>query len=163
MGAGRPREVSLPPNEMILLGEQMLKWVKEHNEILHLSEWYSIEKGFLYNEWKTFIQRPEFIPYYERALAIVGKKYLDKDSKVREGVSQRWQRAYFKDLREREDQDAEEQAQRDAKKALRQNEINAYAEENKELQNENMKLKALLKQTVIDGLHNFRQAEPELS
>jgi len=106
MTVGRPRTVSFSREEMIELGKEMLKWVEENQEdILHLSEWYTIEKMFTYNEWKTFIQREEFIPYYEVCLRIVGKKYLDKNSDVRDSISQRWQRVYFKDLKEEENDD----------------------------------------------------------
>lgn len=91
---------------MIDLGKEMVAFVKANQKtILHLSEWYTIEKGYTYNEWKTFIQREEFIPYYEKALKIVGLKYVAKNSNVRDSISQRWQRIYFGDLREREDAD----------------------------------------------------------
>ena len=56
--------------------------------------------------------RAEFVPYYERAIKMVGMKYLDKTSNVREGISQRWQRVYFKDLRKSEDQDLDAAAAR---------------------------------------------------
>lgn len=111
---GRPRTTSLPPNEMIALGEEMLTWVKI-NKPLHLNEWYSIEKSFLYEEWKCFIRMEEFRPYYERALNLVGRQYLDKESRIRDGISQRWQRIYFRDLREQEDEDADADAQRKQK------------------------------------------------
>ena len=107
MGGGRPRQFSFPPEQMIELGKEMVAYVKQNkNTILHLCEWYTIEKGFTYNEWKNFIQKEEFFPYYEQALKIVGLKYVDKTSNVREGISQRWQRVYFGDLKEQEDQDA---------------------------------------------------------
>jgi hypothetical protein len=109
---GAPRTVSLSPNDMIALGEEMVKWVKEHPDMLHLSQWYTIEKMYIYKEWKTFIQRPEFIPYYEQALKLIGLKYLDKNSNVRDGISQRWQRSYFQDLTEREDKEANEDTDR---------------------------------------------------
>jgi hypothetical protein len=93
---------------MISLGKEMVAFVKANNKtILHLSEWYTIEKGYTYNQWKTFIQRDEFIPYYEQALKIVGLKYVSKNSNVRDSISQRWQRIYFDDLREKEDSDAD--------------------------------------------------------
>ena len=104
----RPRVVSFSEKEMIALGKEMVAYVKANQKtILHLSEWYTIEKGYTYNEWKTFIQRGEFVPYYEQALKIVGLKYVDKKSNVRDSISQRWQRIYFGDLREGEDADAE--------------------------------------------------------
>lgn len=103
----RPRSVSPPPEGMIAWGEEMVKFVKDHPDILHLSEWYTIEKGFTYNEWKTFIVKEEFFPYYEQAMRIIGLKYLDKASKVRDSISHRWQRIYFPDLRQSEDEDFE--------------------------------------------------------
>ncbi len=104
----RPRSVSFSEDEMIKLGEEMVTYVKANKKtILHLCEWYTIEKGFTYNEWKTFIMKVEFLPYYEQALKIVGLKYVDKNSNVRDGISQRWQRIYFGDLKECEDKDAD--------------------------------------------------------
>jgi hypothetical protein len=104
----RPRVFSFSVEEMIALGKEMIEYVKKNKKtILHLSEWYTIEKGFTYNEWKNFIQKDEFFPYYEQALKIVGLKYVDKSSNVRDSISQRWQRIYFGDLREGEDADAD--------------------------------------------------------
>ncbi len=113
MTAGRPRTVTPPPEEMIKLGEEMIEWVKK-NKPLHLSQWYSIEKFITDKTWECMQVAPEFFPYYERALKLVGQQYLDKRSNVREGISQRWQRVYFKDLRKSEDIDAEEEAARKA-------------------------------------------------
>lgn len=111
----RPREFSFSKEVMIALGEEMVQYVKNNRDtILHLSEWYTIEKGFTYNEWKNFIQKEEFFPYYEQALKIVGLKYIDRNSNVRDKISDRWQRIYFGDLREGEDQDAEANEQRKA-------------------------------------------------
>lgn len=115
MAGGRPRTVSFTEEEMIELGEEMVTFVKKNKKtILHLSEWYTIEKGFTYNEWKTFIQKEEFLPYYEQALKIVGLKYMDKNSNVRDGISNRWQRVYFGDLKENEDETADADAARKA-------------------------------------------------
>lgn len=113
MPAGAPRTISLSPPEMVELGKEMVKWIIDNDKvinILHLSEWYTIHKMFTYNQWKTFLQRAEFIPYYEKALKLIGRKYLDKTSNVREGASQRFLRTYFNDLREREDQEAKDSA-----------------------------------------------------
>ena len=115
MGVGAPRTVSLSEIEMIVLGKEMVNFVRYNQKtILHLSEWYTIEKGYTYNQWKTFIQREEFIPYYQQALKMVGLKYLDKKSNVRDSISQRWQRLYFGDLREIEDSDANDNELRKA-------------------------------------------------
>ena len=114
MVAGRPRTTSFSPEEMIELGEEMIEWVLEHNP-LHLSAWYSIHKCFTNKQWDAFQQVPEFLPYYERALHIVGQNYIDKSSNVRDGISQRWQRVYFKDLKRQEDQDLDDAAKRASK------------------------------------------------
>jgi len=116
MAGGRPRHFNYPKEKMIALGEEMVAWVKLNEpKILHLSEWYTIEKGFTYNEYKMFIQREEFLPYYEQAMRIIGRKYLDKNSIVRDSISHRWQRIYFKDLREQEDQDKDDEVERQKK------------------------------------------------
>ncbi len=114
MPAGRPRTSTPPPEEMIKLGEEMLAWVKK-NKPLHLSHWYSIEKFITDKVWENMQVAPEFSPYYEQALKIVGQQYLDKTSKVRDSISQRWQRVYFKDLRKSEDSDLDADAERKAK------------------------------------------------
>lgn len=116
MAVGCPRTVSLSEKDMIALGEEMVAYVKKNRKkMLHLSEWYTIEKAFTYNEWKTFIQKEEFLPYYEIALKIVGMQYLDKTSNVRDSISQRWQRIYFPDLKEGEDADKEADEARKAR------------------------------------------------
>lgn len=119
MPAGRPRTVSLQPEEMEKLGQEMIEWVKL-NKPLHISRWYSFEKKYLYSEWETMIKRPEFIRYYERTMHLIGEQYLDKNSNVREGASQRWQRVYFKDLKAEEDQTRRDKLQEEfeAKKKL---------------------------------------------
>jgi hypothetical protein len=101
---GRDRSVTPPPMELILLGEEMITYLEDHPETLHISEFYSIEKMIVYSDWKSIIQKSEFIPYYQKALHLIGKKYLDKTSNVRDSISHRWQRVYFKDLKEEEDE-----------------------------------------------------------
>lgn len=128
---GAPRTVSLPNEEMIALGKEMIEWVQK-NDPLHLSQWYTIHKSFTYNQWKAMISLPEFLPYYEKALKIVGIKYLDGESKkVKDGISQRWQRVYFKDLKEEEDQDKDDELQRKMKAIKFEQEQKAAQEANK--------------------------------
>lgn len=104
-----PRTVTPPDEELEELGKEMVEWVKKNNPI-HLSQWYSQEKMIIYKDWKAMIQKESFLPYYERALLYVGMQYLDKNSNIREGVSQRWQRVYFKELRDTEDEQVEHKA-----------------------------------------------------
>ncbi len=123
---GRPRTVSSEPHEMIALGEEMVAWVKE-NKPIHLSMWYTQHKDFTDHQWDTFRKCPEFFHYYTKALKLVGYSYLDKDSSVDVRLKDRWQRVYFKDLRESEDADADAEAERKAK-ALK-GEVRAAEEE----------------------------------
>jgi hypothetical protein len=109
----RPRTICPDPNEMIKLGEEMLAWVSDKkNNCLHISQWWSGEKFIVENVWETMSVAAEFLPYYNKALRIIGIQYLDKNSRVRDGISQRWQRTYFKDLKKNEDQDLDEAAKR---------------------------------------------------
>jgi len=104
--SGRPRTVCPPKEELELLGVEMVEWFKNNPDALHISEWYCLEKFFLDSVWENMIIKPEFSGYYEKAKRMVGKKYLDKTSNVREGVSQRWQHVYFKDLKKEEREQA---------------------------------------------------------
>jgi hypothetical protein len=140
----RPREFSFSEKEMIELGKEMVEYVRINKEtILHLSEWYTIEKGYTYNEWKNFIQKAEFFPYYEQALKIIGLKYVDKNSNVRDKISDRWQRIYFADLREGEDEDANANELRKAS-ALK-GEARAIEEERQRVLSEVQRKKRVLK------------------
>jgi len=117
MPAGRPRTVSLEPHEMIKLGEEMIDWVQE-NDPIHLSQWYCILKGYTDKEWDTMHVAPEFFPYYEKALKLVGYKYLLKESPIESNLKQRWQRVYFKDLTKQEDADLDAAEARKARSLM---------------------------------------------
>lgn len=148
----RPRTASYSPEKMIELGKEMVEWVQK-NDPLHLSAWYSIEKMILDSQWESMTQLPEFLPYYEQALKLVGQKYLDKNSNVREGISQRWQRIYFKDIRRQEDEDHEKKIERELQKKMKEIEFEAKQKQINEtpmladtidLQNKIMELEAQL-------------------
>jgi len=96
---GRPRTVSRTPEEMIALGEEMVKWVEE-NKPLHLNEWYGIVKMLSFREWKAFIQNVEFLPYYNKCLAIVSKNYIN--GTINSSIAHRFMNVYFKDVMEEE-------------------------------------------------------------
>ncbi len=110
MAGGRPRTVSLEPEEMIDLGQQMCDWVAK-NKPMHLSQWYSFEMDITDKDWNSMRQCPEFLHYYTKALKMVGMQYLDKDSKVDVRIKDRWQRVYFKDLKQEEDETKKHDAQ----------------------------------------------------
>ena len=107
---GRPRTVSFEPDEMIKLGEEMVNWCLE-NKPMHLSQWWSIKKDIDDHDWETMKRAPEFLRYYAKSMRIIGMAYIDKDSKVDCRIKDRWQRVYFKDLKNQEDEDAKFKAQ----------------------------------------------------
>ena len=100
---------------MIELGEEMIEWVKK-NKPIHLSMWYTQEKDFTDKQWDAFIKIPEFLHYYTKALKLVGYSYLDKDSSVDVRLKDRWQRVYFKDLKQEEDETAKENLEKEKEK-----------------------------------------------
>lgn len=103
---GRPRVICPPHDDLIALGQEMIEFLETHPDILHIQEWYSIEKMILYKDWKNITQKPEFFPYYEKAMSIVGRKYIDKKSDIRDSISHRFIRHYFKHVKEEEDEQA---------------------------------------------------------
>jgi predicted patatin/cPLA2 family phospholipase len=128
MAGGRPRTTTLPPDDMIAFGEEMIKFVSDpKNKALSLSEFYTGVKGYTYKEWKIMYVAPEFAPYYEKALRIVGKKYLD--GTVNASIAQRYLRRYDAELREQEDADMRIKADidKDSKKEEASNALEGMA------------------------------------
>lgn len=113
MVAGRFRTTCPSVEEMHVLGNEMVEWVADKkNNCLHLTQWWRIHKCITSPVWECMMQAKEFTQYYEQAMSIIGIQYLDKNSRVRDGISQRWQRTYFKDLKKDEDQDLDDAAKR---------------------------------------------------
>lgn len=113
MAGGRPRTVSPPPEELEALGIEMIDWLEKTDDVLHVSDWYCLHKNFTDEAWETMTRRAEFVGYYKKALKIVGRKYLAKDSPIEPSLKQRWQRVYFKDLRREEDDTADDNIKRE--------------------------------------------------
>lgn len=98
---GAPRRVSPCESDLIKLGEEMVAWCQQHKP-LHIKFWYSIEKGILFSEWDTITQKPEFLPYFEKAMAIVSGNYID--GTINPSIAQRFMRVYFKDVKREENE-----------------------------------------------------------
>lgn len=101
---GAPRTVSPPPEEVIKLGEDLLKWMSEKtNEKRTVwALWYT-SHWLLEKDWKNLKQRPEFVPYYERARALMANK-LHNDV-LEKGIAHRYLRLYDRELCAHEDED----------------------------------------------------------
>jgi hypothetical protein len=108
---GAPRTISPPEEEMIILGKEMIKWI-EDNDPYHLSEWHCVEKMMSQKEWERISKLPEFVPYYNKALRLISRKYVD--GTVPPPIAQRWLRLYFKDLKDEENEEMRLKAEIDA-------------------------------------------------
>lgn len=145
---GRPRTVSMAPNDMEALGQEMLDWVME-NKPLHLKQWYSIEKMILYREWKAMIQVPEFLPYYEKALSQVSLGYID--GTIDKGIANRFLRGMFRELKEEENEEAEFKS-----KLASDNNSQVSEEARQQLTSLNNTLKRL-QESAVNKLKEIRQ------
>jgi hypothetical protein len=147
MAGGRPREVTPPPDELIALGKEMVKWIKENNPS-HISAWYIGEKHILKSDWRKYVEKEEFRTYYENALQLIGSQYIEKDTKIEPNIKQRWLRLYFGDLREQENEDKEFES-----KLGKTNEDVPPLQDHLDLQHENMRLKALVAKQAAELGH----------
>lgn len=117
--AGAPRTVSPSPEECIILGEDLVKWATEPTKEWRclFQQWYSLKHSILRKEWKTLIQRAEFMPYYEKAQSSLAVKCVN--GTMKEGFGQRYIRLYDRNLVEEETEkvktEAEIRAKLDAK------------------------------------------------
>lgn len=96
ISVGRPRTVSLEPEEMKKLGEEMLKWIVE-NDAIHI-KLFPLHKGISRKDFNAMRMIPEFLHYYETALDIVSVKYID--GTINNSIAQRFLRHYFGELRQ---------------------------------------------------------------
>lgn len=123
MVAGAPRTTSLPPEEMIMLGEELLKWATEETKELRFlfQQFYSIEKGILRDEWKAYIKCPEFRPYYEKTQSILALKCID--GTVKEGFGHRYLKYYDPSLQQHEREEKQFESDLRKKEIESQNEF----------------------------------------
>jgi hypothetical protein len=145
--AGRPRTSIPEKKELVELGEKLVKWASDKttkNDALRVRycDWYT-ELGFVRKQWEHMREKPEFQWYYEKARSLLGLRYID--GTVNQSIAHRYLRIYDPELRDSEDADADAQIEREAKKALSKDDLNAKDEEINELKNEVMMLKALVK------------------
>jgi hypothetical protein len=108
--SGRPRSTHNTPEELKILGEEMIAWVKLNNPLM-LSEWYIQQKNILRKEWALLIDRIEFAQYYEVAIDIVRKNYIN--GTIHNSIAQRFLRLYFPELAKQEDKDHAEKIERE--------------------------------------------------
>ena len=115
---GAPRIVSPTPEESIKLGKELVEWAlvdDEKDPHVAFAEWYSLEKGIIRKDWKTLVQKPEFVPYYEQAQALMSKRI--KNGKMMEkSFAHRYLRIYDREVVEEENSLVSYKAQLEMKK-----------------------------------------------
>jgi hypothetical protein len=101
---GRP-PLEFSDEQVIVLGEELLKFVKDaikaKEPLVHLTEWYAIEKDFTYNQWDLLRSRKEFSHYYKSSLDLMVLS-TQKNSELSTAYGSRFLGVYSKDLREHE-------------------------------------------------------------
>lgn len=135
MPGGRPRTSVPEKEELIELGEDLLKWASEYDENelrCRWCEWYAKKHFFIRAQWKHMIEKPEFRPYYEIAQAYLAERWID--GTIKEGIAQRYLRIYDPELRESEDIDSNDKEIRKA--AALKGEARAIEEEKQKVLDE---------------------------
>ena len=77
---GRKRTCSPTDEDFHKLGKELIEWAKvddEENPRLQFPEFYSLVKHILREDWKSIIQAPVFLPYYEQAKALLSKRCVN--------------------------------------------------------------------------------------
>lgn len=110
MAAGRPRTTTPPPEELIKLGEELLKWATEEIESkdrpyrFRFAQWYSLKKGILDKEWELMIAKPEFRGYYEASRVALSANLTD--GTIKDSLAHRFLRTYCPEVKQDEDDNA---------------------------------------------------------
>ncbi len=116
MPAGRPRECIPEKEEMIQLGEDLVKWASEKKKgelRCRWCEWYACKHFFIRKQWKRMLDTPEFRPYYEAAQPYLAEKWID--GTINQSIAHRYLRIYDPELKEHENEDSDVECERKAK------------------------------------------------
>lgn len=100
----RPRTKTPSPKKTKELGEELVKWAQEENKKdphTRFSQFYALEKSIPRKTWKSIVLSVEFLPYYEKAQALLAKRCMDKNV-MDKSFGHRFLRLYECDLIESE-------------------------------------------------------------
>lgn len=152
-GYGRPPNEGFADEDLMVLGEELLKWMEEidklNKEIVHLSEWYSEIKEISVTQWSSICDRACFRPYYERARVWMGKNIL-KNDRMPSAYGSRYLGIYHREITEHERSqiehkvDYEIKKKQEAEKANSNSNINPHLETLQQMLAENKALKEKL-------------------
>lgn len=127
VGHGRPPNEGFSDPELLILGEELLQWMKDCDadpkcDVVHLSEWYSEKKNISPTQWKSLlIARECFLPYYDKARVWMGKRLM-KNKDLAPSYGNRFLGIYMKEVHEHEEaiKDRDEERKRATKEDLSQ-------------------------------------------
>jgi hypothetical protein len=105
VGHGRPPNAGYADQDLLVLGEEMLAWMKKEDEsksnIVHMSQFYSQYKNIARSQWKSICERGCFLPYYEKMKDWIGYKILTNE-KLHQSYGNRFLPIYFKEIDDQE-------------------------------------------------------------
>ncbi len=101
-GFGRPRVIPQTDEELILLGEDLLKWCEEDPLNNITFPLFHTTRGILRKEWRLIIQHDVFRTYYEMAQSLLGRNFVNGN--IQSSIAHRFIRLYHQDVKEDEDE-----------------------------------------------------------
>lgn len=162
MAGGRPRTTTFPKDIVISLGEKLVKWASEESTELRsrFCEWYTLpEIDLIRNEWEALIKLEEFRVYYERARALLGRKFID--GTINPSIGHRLMWHYVPESAEQEKERITFEYEQ-----KRKSELTVPPNDNKiDSENQDMTEKHQMRQRIKEleeKLDNFTKARPEL-
>jgi len=90
MAGGRPPKL-FTTEEAIALGEDLLRWVGQEGlgTLVWVDWYYDVHKMFR-ADWKSLVQRPEFLPYYE-----IARKKMTRNITLNDNIPQSYGNRYL--------------------------------------------------------------------
>ena len=98
VGKGRP-PVVFTDEEVHELGQELTIWVRETDQIFHLSEFWGIHKMMMKGDWDALRGRSGFFPYYKDAIELMVLKTM-KNKDLSTSYGNRFLAMYSQELRE---------------------------------------------------------------
>lgn len=91
--------------ELTQIGTELVEYALT-SDLLHVSEYYAVVRGIPRHTWKALIKTDVLLPYYEKAQAIIARRYVD--GTVSSSIAHRFLRIYYKDVGESENEELRE-------------------------------------------------------
>lgn len=112
MAGGRPPKL-FTAEEVHILGQDLLQWIEseESKKTIIWVDWYWNKHQMFRSDWKSLIQRPEFLPYYELARQKMASNITFND-KIPQSYGNRYLHKYDDQLQDFEEANRDKEAAR---------------------------------------------------